>query len=83
MNYPTEKHPGLNDRVRLTEGIPNLWLDRGDIGVVASHWGSSPDFCEVEFQKNAGSFKVRALVQAEHLEVIAGATEDFRIKSQD
>jgi hypothetical protein len=61
------------DRVRLTEPVPTLWLEHGEIGVVQSVWRSSPGFCEVEFRKHGESFAVRALIRADHLEVLVGA----------
>ena len=63
-------HPELHDRVRLTEGVPNLWLERGDIGVVESIWHATTDYCEVEFNKPSEPFRVRALVPVERLEVV-------------
>jgi hypothetical protein len=62
--------PNPNDRVRLTEGVPTLGLQRGDVGIVQSIWLTPSEFCEVEFDKPGESFAVRALVQAEHLEVV-------------
>ena len=62
--------PSLNDRVRLTRPIPTLWLDRGDVGAIRSVWSSSPGFYEVEFRRVGESCTVRALVEADHLEVI-------------
>ena len=62
--------PSLNDRVRLTQSIPTLWLQRGDVGSIRSVWSSSPGFYEVEFHKPGEPCAVRALVEADHLEVI-------------
>ena len=62
--------PSLNDRVRLTRSIPTLWLDRGQVGSIRSVWSSSPGFYEVEFRKRGESCAVRALVEADQLEVI-------------
>jgi hypothetical protein len=64
------RNPALNDRVRLTQAVPTLWLQRGDIGVVRSAWLSSADYYEVEFQKPGESFPVHALIPATSLEVI-------------
>jgi len=63
-------HPCLNDRVRRTHSIPTLWLQRGDVGSIQSIWFSSPGFYEVEFHKAGDSCAVRALVEADQLEVI-------------
>jgi hypothetical protein len=65
-----------NDRVRLTQPIPTLWLQCGDVGVVRSVWDGTPGFMEVEFQKPGESFAVRALVAAENLDVIERASAD-------
>jgi hypothetical protein len=62
--------PSLNDRVRLTRSLPTLWLQRGDVGSIRSVWSSSPAFYEVEFRKAGESCAVRALVEADQLEVI-------------
>lgn len=64
------RHPEPNDQVRLTESVPQLGLEPGDVGVVQSIWRTPTEFCEVEFHKPGESFGVRGLVQAEHLEVV-------------
>jgi hypothetical protein len=68
--------PSPNDRVRLTQSIPTLWLKRGDVGSIRSVWSSEPGFYEVEFQKAEESCAVRALVEADQLEVVEVARED-------
>ena len=65
--------PALHDQVRLTQALPTLWLQSGDVGMVLSTWLSSPEFYEVEFYKDGESFSVRALVSAEILEVVSVA----------
>ena len=67
--------PSPNDRVRLTQSIPTLWLRRGDTGSIRSIWSSSPDWYEVEFRKARESCAVRALVEADQLEVIEVAPD--------
>jgi hypothetical protein len=67
--------PSPNDQVRLTRPIPTLWLQRGDVGSIRSVWSSSPGFYEVEFRKAGESCAVRALVEADQLEVIEVAPE--------
>ena len=64
------RHPKPYDRVRLTEDVPTLDLHHGDVGVVQSIWRTPTEFCEVEFDRPGETFGVRALVQAEHLEVV-------------
>jgi hypothetical protein len=63
----------LNMAVRLTHDVPELWLHRGDVGVVQSIWLSPADCYEVEFQK-PGQCRLRALLNAELLEVIEPAS---------
>lgn len=56
--------------VRLKEGVPTLWLQRGDEGVVVSVWLSPGAFLyEVEFRRPGESPAVRTLLRAEQLEV--------------
>ena len=68
-------HPALLDRVRLTQAIPTLWLDCGDVGVVRSVWLSSPPYYEVEFRKPGELCATRALVRGEDLEVVKAEAE--------
>jgi hypothetical protein len=65
--------PSMNDRVRLTESIPTLWLQRGNVGSIRSVWSSSPSFYEVEFRRPGEPCAVRALVAASQLEVVEAA----------
>lgn len=62
----------LNAAVRLTHDVPELWLHRGDTGVVQSIWLAPANRYEVEFRKPA-QCAVRALLKAEMLEVIQPA----------
>jgi Domain of unknown function (DUF4926) len=64
----------LNNVVRLNHDVPELWLHRGDVGVVRSIWLSPADCYEVEFRQ-VGQCDVRALLNAEWLEVIEPAME--------
>jgi hypothetical protein len=64
-------HPAVHDRVRLTQALPTLWLQCGDVGVVQSIWLSAPEWFEVEFHRDGESFAIRALIRGEHLEPIA------------
>ena len=68
--------PSPNDRVRLTRPIPTLWLDRGEVGSIRSVWSSSPGFYEVEFHKAGESCAIRALVEADQVEVIEVARNE-------
>jgi hypothetical protein len=61
-----------NAVVRLTDDIPTLWLNRGDVGVVRSIWLSPADYYEVEFRK-PGQCPMRTLVRGERLELVEPA----------
>lgn len=61
----------VNAPVRLTRGVPTLWLDRGDVGVIRSVWNFSNVYYEVEVRKPGEPFAVRALLSADQIEVIA------------
>ena len=62
----------LNTTVRLTHDVPELWLHRGEVGVVRSVWLSPADCYEVEFRP-AGQCGVRALLKAEALQPVEAA----------
>jgi hypothetical protein len=64
----------LHRTVRLNHDVPELWLRRGDVGVVQSNWISPADYLEVEFHK-PGQCAVRALLNAQLLEVIQPAPD--------
>ena len=61
----------LEDGVRLKWDIPNLFLRRGDVGIVKSRWLSGA--YEVEFPQDWQAFPIRTLVFAEQLEVVEPA----------
>jgi hypothetical protein len=42
--------PRIDDRVRLTQDVPEQSLHRGDVGTVRSIWCQPTCFYEVEFQ---------------------------------
>ena len=64
----------LNTVVQLNHDVPELWLHRGDVGVVQSIWLSPADCYEVEFRR-PGQCPMRALLNAQLLEVIEPALE--------
>ena len=63
----------VDEAVRLKHDVPGLWLNRGDVGVVRSIWMSPADCYEVEFCK-PGELPVRALLNAERVEVVQAAS---------
>ena len=63
------RQPEVGDYVRLTLDIPDLWLQRGEEGIVCSTW-YGPIVCfEVEFHPAECGEAKRALVPVEKLEV--------------
>jgi hypothetical protein len=51
-----------SDFVRLEQDIPELELNRGDVGVVVSSWFCPNTAYEVEFEAKYQSAKVRVLL---------------------
>jgi hypothetical protein len=64
--------PHVDDFVRLTTAIPELGLNRGDVGVVRSTWFAPTTAYEVEFHRIGCSTRTRALLLAEQVEVEDG-----------
>ena len=63
------RQPHVDDRVRLTQDIPELQLRQGDVGVVCSTWFSPTDAYEVEFEPSGINEHTRALLLAEQLQL--------------
>jgi hypothetical protein len=63
----------VHDVVRLTKGVPTLWLQCGEVGVIRSVWFTNPSFYEVQFRPSGHSCAMCALLRAEQLEVIEAA----------
>ena len=64
--------PHVDDFVRLTRDIPELALNRGEIGVVRSTWFAPAVAYEVEFHQIGHDIQTRALLMAEQLQVEDG-----------
>jgi hypothetical protein len=64
--------PHVDDFVRLTRDIPELSLNRGEIGVVRSTWFAPSVAYEVEFHQIGHDYQTRALLLAEQLAVEEG-----------
>lgn len=60
--------PDVDDFVRLTQGIPELSLHCGDVGVVCSTWCAPLVAYEVEFSPHGE--RRRTLLLAQQVEVI-------------
>lgn len=58
--------PHVDDTVRLMQDIPELQLQRGDVGVVCSKWFAPTEAYEVEFGLPGPT---RALLLAEQLQL--------------
>jgi hypothetical protein len=63
------RQPNVDDHVRLTGDIPDLWLHHGESGVVCSRWSDPTLAFEVEFHTTDPDGAIRALVLGEQLEV--------------
>lgn len=59
--------PSVDDYVRLTQDIPELSLNRGQVGVVRSTWFAPAVAYEVEFHLAGLSYQTRALLMAEQV----------------
>ena len=66
------RQPNVDDFVRLTQDIPELALQRGEIGVVRSTWFAPSMAYEVEFHPVGMNGETRALLLAEQCEVEDG-----------
>jgi hypothetical protein len=75
--------PALNDRVRLSQSVPELWLERGDEGVSCSVWSSSRRFYEVEFKRVGESFGVRALIDGDQPQIVDVAENDRSVPTRE
>jgi hypothetical protein len=62
------------ERVRLTQDLPELGLRRGDVGVVCSTWFNPRTAFEVEFQPDGPGCRVRALLMPNQLRKVTSAT---------
>ena len=63
------RQPHVDDFVRLTQDIPELALQRGDVGVVRSTWFAPSVAYEVEFHPPGLDHATRALLLAEQVQV--------------
>jgi hypothetical protein len=61
--------PHVDDRVILTQDIPELELTKGEHGIVRSMWCSPYMAFEVEFQPPGQDFHTRCLLAAEQVQL--------------
>ena len=67
------RQPRVDDYVRLTQDIPELSLNRGQVGVVRSTWFAPAIAYEVEFYPVGLDQQTRALLMAEQVMVEDGS----------
>ena len=67
------RQPHVDDYVRLTQDIPELALNRGEVGVVRSTWFAPTIAYEVEFHQVGLDHETRALLLAEQVQVEEGS----------
>ena len=63
------RRPHVDDFVRLRQDIPELSLNRGEVGVVRSTWFAPTVAYEVEFHQVGHDYQTRALLLGDQLEV--------------
>lgn len=63
------RQPHVDDYVRLTQDIPELSLNRGEVGVVRSTWFAPSVAYEVEFRQIGNDYQTRALLREEQVEL--------------
>ena len=62
-----------DERVRLTQDLPELGLRHGDVGLVCSTWFEPNTAYDVEFQPRAPGCRVRALLMPNQIQKAAKA----------
>jgi hypothetical protein len=70
------RQPVIDDFVRLVKDIPELGLNRNEIGVVRSTWFAPEIAYEVEFHPKGQEHQTRALLLAEQVCVEDGPMFD-------
>ena len=67
------RQPHVDDFVRLVADIPELALNRGEVGVVRSTWFAPSVAYEVEFHQKGQVHETRALLMPEQVQVEEGS----------
>ena len=67
------RQPHINDFVRLTQDIPELSLNKGEVGVVRSTWFAPAVAYEVEFHQIGHDYQTRCLLCEEQVAVEEGS----------
>jgi len=73
------RKPQVDDYVRLTQDIPELALNRGQVGVVRSTWFHPAIAYEVEFHMVGMSSQTRALLLGDQVAVEEGSLSEAAI----
>lgn len=68
--------PHIDDFVRLTQDIPELDLNKGEVGVVRSTWFAPSVAYEVEFHQIGHAYQTRCLLGEEQMQVEEGPLMD-------
>jgi hypothetical protein len=63
----------INDFVRLTQDVPQLALNKGEVGVVRSKWFAPSVAYEVEFHQIGHDYQTRCLLTPEQLSLEEGS----------
>ncbi|MDB5294900.1 MAG: hypothetical protein JWO31_883 [Phycisphaerales bacterium] len=61
--------PHVDDYVRLTQAVPELNLDPGEVGVVRSTWFEPTTAYDVEFGRPGSDQRTRTLLRPEQVEL--------------
>jgi len=77
------RKPHVDDFVRLVSDIPELYLRRGEVGVVRSTWCHPTTWYEVEFHPVGIGTATRALLRPEQVQVEEGPLFNERIVLMD
>lgn len=59
----------VDDRVRLTKDVPELFLHRGAVGIIRSTWFAPSVAYEVEFDRIGTDCQIRALLTPQQIEI--------------
>lgn len=70
------RSPHIDDFVRLTQDIPELALNKGEVGVVRSTWFAPSVAYEVEFHQIGHAYQTRCLLQEKQMQVEEGSLMD-------
>jgi hypothetical protein len=77
LNVMTAQRPvevQAEEHVRLLRDVPELGLQRGDVGRVCSTWFDPNTAFEVEFDRGVASAPLRALLGPDQIQVEARAS---------